>query len=177
MTKTKKNVIKQSKTKKHIQHHHLLIRCETELHIAKKDKAKLEQMIDIIVNKIKMKKLGGMSFYVDGAKDLSGVTAVNVIETSHIAAHVWSYPEKHILHHPHSKNLLQLDIYTCGKLHNYDIIHILELLSEFKPTHIDITLLNRKYSLTINKHMTWTHNDDNLSWNDWLKQQKIINKL
>ena len=77
-----------------------------------------------------MKKLGGLSFYVDGSKIKSGVTAVNVIETSHIACHIWSFPEKNILHHSKSNNLIQLDIYTCGKLHNYDIITCLELLTE-----------------------------------------------
>jgi len=166
--------IKKTKKQQHIQHHHLLIRCETELKISKNDRSRLETIIDTITNKIKMKKLGGLAFYVDGSKEKSGVTAVNVIETSHIACHIWSFPEKNILHHPKSNNLIQLDIYTCGKLHNYDIINSLELLTELKPTHVDITLLNRKYSLSINKHMSWTKDEKSYDWLEWLNNQKLL---
>lgn len=171
-----KSRIKNTKRKIHqdIQHHHLLIRCEIATRPKKTDKKHIEKLIDDITTDIKMKKLGQLSFSVNSSdKSREGITALNVIETSHIAAHFWNNPNPHILHHPKSKALLQFDIYTCGRLTNRDIITALEHLALYKPTHVDITLLNRKYSLSINSHMTWNLSTEK-TWKEWLEHQKLL---
>jgi S-adenosylmethionine/arginine decarboxylase-like enzyme len=142
-----------------------------------------------------MNKLGTtQTFWVDGDQVREGITGINVIETSHIAAHFWNYPERRILHHPKSRTLLQFDIYTCSPLTNHQIITALEHLDQFQPTHASITLLNRKWSLTIDRHMNWTlptklsspltsphtntqsinrSSNRGETWKDWLEKQKI----
>jgi S-adenosylmethionine/arginine decarboxylase-like enzyme len=157
-----------------IQHHHLLIRCETAVHPKKNDKERIRALLDNVVRDIGMKKLGGQTFAVDGSRSTEGITGVNVIETSHIAAHFWNYPEKGILHHPRSRSLLQFDIYTCGNLTNGDIIAALELLEEYEPTHVDITLLNRKWSLSISRHMVWDLGDGSENWREWIDKQRLM---
>ena len=157
-----------------ILHHHLLIRCELGTRLYKTDSSRLNEFLDDITRDIHMKKLGATQiFWVDGEHiSQQGITGVNIIETSHIAAHVWNHPEARILHHANSRALMQFDIYTCAKLTNESIIAALEHLEQFQPTHITITLLNRKWSLTIDRHMTWTLGDSQ-TWRSWLDKQKI----
>ena len=70
---------------------------------------------------------------------------------------------------------MQFDIYTCGQLCNKDIITALEHLEQFQPTHITITLLNRKWSLTIDRHISWTLGVSHTTreWRQWIDKQKI----
>ena len=175
-SKTKKQT-SQTKQSKHdsILHHHLLIRCELGTRLLQKDTARLQEFLDDITRDIHMKKLGAtQTFWVDGEHiSQQGITGLNVIETSHIAAHVWNFPEHRILHHHQSRALMQFDIYTCARLTNQQIIAALEHLSQFTPTHATITLLNRKWSLTIDRHMSWTKGDETDTWQGWLEKQKI----
>ena len=155
-----------------ILHHHLLIRCELGTRLYKTDSTRIQKFLDNITQDIHMKKLGALTFWVDGDKIKEGITGVNVIETSHIAAHVWNHPEPRILHHTKSRALMQFDIYTCGRLTNEDIIIALEHLKQFQPTHITMTLLNRKWSLTIDRHISWTLGESQ-TWLEWIDKQKI----
>ena len=50
-----------------------------------------------------------------------GITAVAIIETSHIAMHIWDEPKP---------ALMQMDVYSCGE---FDVtqIFVIKLMSDF----------------------------------------------
>ena len=69
-----------------------------------------------------------------------GLTAVTIIETSHIAMHVWDegYPA-----------LMQLDVYTCSTL---DIEDVFDALKEFDPMMIEYKYIDREHELIVLDH-------------------------
>lgn len=157
----------QKKTRKaqkpKIQHHHFLLRMETEICPLENDKDMATAMIQYIVHNIKMKLLAEPHvYYVKYPRYNEGLTAIAPIETSHIAFHFWRTPDKQILHNPESRCLLQMDIYTCGSLTMKNIQKILHHLTKFQPTHISATLLNRNYALSIQHQTTWDKSEK--SW-------------
>jgi S-adenosylmethionine/arginine decarboxylase-like enzyme len=171
--RTHKQTRKNKHTSQSIEHHHLLMRIETAVCPLQEDKAKMEQMIHEIVKDVDMKPLGGTEvFYLNTPKYNEGLTAVQVIQTSHIAFHFWRRPARSILHCSRSQCLLQMDVYTCGKLTKKHIGIILQALARFDPTHADVTLLNRKWSLTVESHDTWdAMSNGSLSWAEWVRQR------
>jgi S-adenosylmethionine/arginine decarboxylase-like enzyme len=153
-----------------IQHHHLLMRLELEDCPTKDDKEKVGAMIEHIINDIHMKSLAKPHvYYVTYPRYNEGLTGIAPIETSHIAFHFWTRPDRKILHTPRSKHLLEFDIYTCGSLSTRNIAHVLHHLSQYKPTYADITLLNRNRGLTIDRHMHWSSAEANSTWSKWLE--------
>lgn len=114
-------------------HKHLIIRAEVENPL-KEEQAAMDWM-NKLVNKIGMKvMMGPFAKYLD-IEGNRGLTAVAIIETSHIALHVWDEG------HP---ALLQLDVYTCGPLDPYDVV---EALREFHPVKIEMKYLDRENKL------------------------------
>lgn len=88
-----------------------------------------------LINKIGMKALiGPFAKYLDVAGN-RGLTVAAIIETSHIAMHVWDETDP---------ALLQLDVYTCGPL---DTDIIFEHLKVFDPVQIDYKYLDRENGL------------------------------
>lgn len=69
-----------------------------------------------------------------------GLTAVTIIETSHIAMHVWDEVDP---------ALMQLDVYTCSTL---DIKNVFDALEEFGPTEIEYKYIDREHNLTVLDH-------------------------
>lgn len=89
-----------------------------------------------LVDKIGMKLLmGPYAKYLDVPGN-RGITTVCIIETSHIAMHVWDEEKP---------ALLQLDVYTCGSLDPYDVV---EALRVFHPVKIEMKYLDRENGLT-----------------------------
>lgn len=133
----------------------------------------MESMIHEIVRDVDMKPLGDTKvFYVAEPKYNEGLTAIQVIQTSHIAFHFWRRPDKNILKCPRSNCLLQMDVYTCGKLMKNQIAIILQALARFDPTHADVTLLNRKWSLNVESHDKWdSTSNGSSSWAEWVRQR------
>ena len=171
MDKKIKKKTRKTRKKKSIQHHHLLLRIETKKCPEESDKESMSDMLYELVKDICMKPLGKQEvFYVKTPNNNEGLTAIQVIETSHIAFHFWKTPEKNILHSKKSKCLLQMDVYTCSSLSSKQIAIILNEISRFEPTYANITLLNRKSSLTIEKEDTWISNK-NSSWSKWLSEK------
>lgn len=151
--KTRKSKYKQ---KDHIQHHHFLLRLETKSCPSEKEKEKAKHLISQIIHDIHMKLLGEPRvFYVKHPNYKEGLTALAPIQTSHIAFHFWKNPERKILHNKESNCLLQFDIYTCGSLTLNNICKILHHFTHYGPTHANITLLNRNYSLTLERQLLW----------------------
>ena len=66
-----------------------------------------------------MKILSGpISGNVTDVPGNNGPTCVVIIETSHMACHVWTDPEDH--------DLVQLDVYTCGAMDTDTVFNHLE---------------------------------------------------
>jgi hypothetical protein len=66
--------------------------------------------------------------------------------------------------------LIQFDIYTCGNLTKNDAKIILENLSIYIPTRIDLDILDRKKSLKLKYHSHWNYSTKS-SFEDWLKNK------
>lgn len=160
------------KTQKHkngdtIQHHHLLLRLETSTCPTKQKSASAKELLLSIVRDTHMKVLGEPRvFYVEDPDFKEGLTGIVPIQTSHIAFHFWKHPEKRILHSKKSECLLEFDLYTCGSLSLKNIQTILHHLTKFKPTHANLTLLNRKYSLTLERQLLW--DESSRPWTEWV---------
>ena len=150
-----------------------MLRAELESCPTKFEKDDASNMIKNIVKDIDMKLLAEPHVYfVEYPRYNEGLTAIAPIETSHIAFHFWTRPDVKILHNDQSKSLLQFDVYTCGTLSVGEIKKILKHITPFVPTHCDVTILNRIWDLSVNKHLTWDIEKD-MSWNDWLKSKQF----
>ena len=77
---------------------------------------------------------GPLASYVDVPGNC-GVTGVVIIETSHIAIHVWDEP---------NPALIQLDVYTCGPFNKQDIFNELQ---QFEPSKVEWKFLDREHGL------------------------------
>ena len=114
-------------------HKHLIIRAEITKMPTDTDWA--EGWIEQLITKIGMKKCGGpISAYVDAVGN-KGLTVAAIIETSHIAMHVWDEKDP---------GLLQLDVYTCGPL---DPQVIFNAIKQFDPVSVQYKYLDRENGL------------------------------
>jgi S-adenosylmethionine/arginine decarboxylase-like enzyme len=160
---------RKNRPSKQIEHHHLLLRIELEHCPSKTDKNNVSKMIDQIISDIHMKSLATPHvYYVTYPRMNEGLTGIAPIETSHIAFHFWTRPDKKILHTARSKCLLQFDLYTCGSLSQRNVASVLHHLTQYKPTFADITLLNRNWGLSIQRHVHWDSTHSDLTWAQWL---------
>lgn len=151
-----------------IQHHHLLLRMEMRTCPEKSDKKSAELLIHRIIKDIHMKLLAKPKvYYVVHPRYNEGLTAIAPIQTSHIAFHFWKNPDPAILKSPGSRCLLEFDIYTCGALTSENIQRVLHHLTPYGPTRADVTVLNRKWSLAIDKHLHWSA-EDGEQWVNWI---------
>jgi len=91
-----------------------------------------------LVDKIDMKIIKGpFAAYVD--KDGNkGLTAIVMIETSHIAFHIWDEVDP---------GLIQFDLYTCGQL---ELDRVISLFKEtFDVVNMDYVLFDREHGFKI----------------------------
>ena len=95
-------------------------------------KERLSKWLEMIIDDIGMKLLSGPHVeYVDVPGN-RGLTAVCIIETSHIAIHIWDEP---------SPALIQMDVYSCSTL---DPNIVLEHLNVFDPVCVFAKFLDRE---------------------------------
>jgi S-adenosylmethionine/arginine decarboxylase-like enzyme len=80
-----------------------------------------------------------------------GVTGFAIIETSHVAVHIWDEPNPAVV---------QFDVYTCGEF-NPDMI--LKHLDEMAPVKMEYKWLDREKDLTEIKHYNRSTNESNNS--------------
>ena len=116
-----------------LEHKHLIVR--SEVNNPPTSETLIVDWITTLVSHINMKILmGPYSKYLDVPGN-RGLTAVTIIETSHIAMHVWDecFPA-----------LMQLDIYTCSSLNP---VLILESIQEFEPVKVEYKYLDREHEL------------------------------
>ena len=118
-----------------IKHKHLIIRAETKK--TPQDPKWLHSWLVQVVSDIGMDICQGpITAYVDvpGNKGLTGVV---IIETSHIAVHIWDEV---------NPGLLQMDVYSCA---DFDPQEIFDKIEEaFEPVKLEYKFLDREKSLT-----------------------------
>ena len=114
-------------------HKHLIIRAEVGNPL-KEEQLAIDWM-NKLVDKIGMKVMMGPFAKYLNVEGNRGLTAVAIIETSHIALHVWDEDKP---------ALVQLDVYTCGPLDPSDVV---EALRESHPVKIEMKYLDRENKL------------------------------
>ena len=121
-------------------HKHLIIRAEVNSPIT--SEKEIKKWLRNVVKKIDMKIIKGPYASYVQKEGNRGITGVVMIETSHIAIHVWDEDRP---------ALVQCDVYSCAEFSSN------EVLAEFVPmdvTKIDHILLNRANELEIT-HCDW----------------------
>ncbi len=167
MTRQKTRKVKNSDK---IQHIHFLLRMETVTCPSAAEKEQAGLMIHNIIRDIDMVPLDTPRiYYMKHPVYNEGLTAIMPIQTSHIAFHFWKNPDPKILKSSESKCLLEFDIYTCGSLNTKQVQKVLRYLTCYHPTRVDATILNRKWSLAIEKHWHWSA-DNGPVWTKWIDQ-------
>ena len=121
-----------------LEHKHLIVRAE--LNEPPYNAVHIKQWMKYLVEKIGMNILMGPYAIYSDMEGNTGLTAVTIIETSHIALHVWDEV---------SPALMQLDVYTCSTL---DINDVLEAIKEWEPTKIEYKYIDREHDLTLLDH-------------------------
>ena len=111
------------------QHKHLIIRAEVNR--PPKSEKEIKQWLRKIVNKIDMKIIKGPYASYVSKEGNRGITGVVMIETSHIAIHVWDET---------TPALIQCDVYSCAEFSSNEVLA--EFLS-MEVTKIDHVLLDR----------------------------------
>lgn len=125
-------------TNKVLEHKHLIVRAE--LKCPPQDPNYISKWLEALVSRIGMKILmGPYSVYSDMVGN-QGLTAAVIIETSHIALHIWDECEP---------GLMQLDVYTCSTLNIEDVF---DHIKEFEPTKVEYKFIDRENTLTLIKH-------------------------
>lgn len=114
-------------------HKHLIIRAEVSNPPREEELAK--SWMVALIDKIGMKlALGPFAKYINIPGN-RGITCMAIIETSHLAMHVWDEGDP---------GLVQLDVYTCGALDPYDVVLALR---QFHPIRIEMKYLDREKQL------------------------------
>ena len=115
-------------------HKHLIIRAEAVK--PPTDEEQLKEWMTEFVESINMKIFMGPYVKYCEMPGNKGITAVAVIETSHIAMHVWDEP---------APALMQFDVYSCA---NFDVEKICDKIkSDFNIQKIEYKFLNRETGL------------------------------
>ena len=112
-----------------VKHKHLIIRAEVNRPIT--SEKEIKRWLRNLVNKIDMKIIKGPYVSYVSKEGNRGVTGVVMIETSHIAIHIWDET---------TPALVQCDVYSCAEFSSN------EVLSEFmdmEVTKINHIILNR----------------------------------
>tara|TARA_B110000495_G_C23040012_1_gene623125 strand:- start:1540 stop:1920 length:381 start_codon:yes stop_codon:yes gene_type:complete len=117
-----------------IEHKHIILRIEASNPPSEKELKKwMTELIDIIGMKLLAGPISANVTTIEGNK---GPTCVCIIETSHMACHVWNEPDP---------ALIQLDVYTCGP---FDYRLVLDHIEVWDPVKIEYKYLDREHKLT-----------------------------
>ena len=117
-------------------HKHLIIRAEANK--VPTDEEQLTEWLKDFIDSIDMKILMGPYVKYCNVEGNRGITGIAVIETSHIAIHVWDEP---------NPALMQIDVYSCAE---FDVDEIAEKIkSDFDVIKLDYKYLNRETGLIV----------------------------
>ena len=118
-----------------LEHKHLIVRAE--LNNPPKCTTAIDLWMRGLVERIGMKILMGPYSVYSEMVGNQGLTAVTIIETSHIAMHVWDEVDP---------GLMQLDVYTCSQLNTEDVFKAIE---QFEPVKVEYKYIDREHNLTL----------------------------
>lgn len=118
-----------------LEHKHLIVRAKVKA--PPKDVKYIKNWMKTLIDHIGMKVLMGPYAVYSDMIGNQGLTAVTIIETSHIALHVWDEEDP---------GLLQLDVYTCSTLNVKDV---LDMLEDFEPVEVDYYFIDREVELKL----------------------------
>ena len=117
-------------------HKHLIIRAEANR--VPTDEEQLTEWLKEFIDSISMKILMGPYVKYCKMEGNRGITGIAVIETSHIAIHVWDEP---------NPALMQIDVYSCAEFNVDEIAN--KIKSDFDVVKLDYKYLNRETGLTV----------------------------
>ena len=112
-------------------HKHLLIKAEVSEPIINTRKATF--FLEKLISSINMKVMFGPVARYCNMKGNRGVTAFAIIETSHVAMHIWDEMKP---------ALVQLDVYSCTEIDPNKIINLIK--DELKTVNIEYKFLDRE---------------------------------
>src|SRR5210317_2265162 len=115
-------------------HKHLIVRAEAIK--PPKDEDQLKEWMKEFVDSINMKIFMGPYVKYCNMEGNRGITAVAIIETSHIAMHIWDEV---------SPALMQFDVYSCGEFDPEKICK--KIQEDFRTSKIEYKFLNRETGL------------------------------
>jgi len=116
-------------------HKHLIVRAE--INNPPIDENYLKSWLNNFIMDINMKVFMGPYVKYCTMPGNRGITAVAIIETSHIAFHSWDEDKPAVV---------QLDVYTCSHLNKQTVFDALE---KFEPIEINYLTLDREKYLNI----------------------------
>lgn len=117
-------------------HKHLLINANVKNPMASEEEA--IDFLTRLVKRVNMKIIKGpFASYVDKPGN-RGLTAIVMIETSHIAFHIWDETDP---------GLIQFDLYTCGELNIKDTLDFFK--EAFTIDTLDYVVFDREYGFNI----------------------------
>jgi S-adenosylmethionine/arginine decarboxylase-like enzyme len=114
-----------------IYHKHLLV--NAKVNNAVKSEAQGIEFLTNLVEKIDMKIIKGPFASYVNKEGNRGLTGIVMIETSHIAFHIWDEVRP---------GLVQFDLYTCGQLELYKVVSIFK--ETFDVESLDYVLFDRE---------------------------------
>ena len=118
------------------QHKHLIERADIGWCQQEEDLNKISDWIRSLIKKIDMKLLAGPYTTYVNEKGNKGMTSVAIIETSHIALHIWDEV---------SPGLMQLDVYSCADFNPPDVFDKVNEL--FQTIKMEYKFLDREKEL------------------------------
>ncbi|MDB2565130.1 S-adenosylmethionine decarboxylase [Alphaproteobacteria bacterium] len=117
-------------------HKHLIVRADIGWCPKEEDLNRISDWIRSLIKKIDMKLLAGPYTTYVNEKGNKGMTSVAIIETSHIALHIWDET---------NPGLMQLDVYSCADFLPNDVFN--EINSMFKTVKMEYKFLDREKEL------------------------------
>ena len=118
-------------------HKHLIIRAEVKHPIT--SERELRKWLRNLVKTIDMEIVGGPYVAYVTKEGNRGATGVVMIETSHIAIHIWDEERP---------SLVQCDIYSCAE---FSVPEVLLEFTMMEPTKIDYMVLDRANTISCSK--------------------------
>ena len=118
------------------QHKHLIVRADSGWCPKEEDLNEISDWIRNLIKKIDMKLLAGPYTTYVNERGNKGMTSVAIIETSHIALHIWDEV---------SPGLMQLDVYSCANFNPSDVFDAVNEL--FQTIKMEYKFLDREKEL------------------------------
>ena len=131
-----------------IYHKHLLV--NAKVNNAVKSEAQGIEFLRDLVERIDMKIIQGPFASYVNKEGNRGLTGIVMIETSHIAFHIWDEVRP---------GLVQFDLYTCGELNLDKVLGIFK--ETFEVASLEYVLFDRENGFVVEKQGQVKDEDDN----------------